>query len=58
MARCEHCGKGPMFGQKRSFSMRASKYKYKANLQRVSVMDKGQLVRKVLCAKCIKTLAK
>lgn len=58
MARCENCGKGPMFGQKRSFSMHASKYKYKANLQKITVIEQGQPVRKVLCAKCIKTLAK
>jgi len=58
MAKCENCGKGPLFGQKRSFSMRASKYKFKANLQRITVYEGGQPVRKILCAKCIKTLAK
>jgi ribosomal protein L28 len=27
-------------------------------LQRVSVMEKGRMVKKTLCAKCIKTLGK
>jgi large subunit ribosomal protein L28 len=58
MAKCENCGKGPMFGNRRSHSMRATRHKFKPNLQRVRVMQAGQLVRKTLCTKCIKALAK
>jgi len=58
MAKCENCGKGPMFGNRRSHSLRATRHKFKPNLQRVRVLESGQLVRKTLCAKCIKTLAK
>lgn len=58
MARCETCGKGPMFGNRRSHSMRATRHKFKPNLQRVKVMENGGLVRKTLCAKCIKAMAK
>jgi large subunit ribosomal protein L28 len=58
MAKCEHCGKTTMFGHNRSFSMRATNRKFKANLQHVSVYENGLKVRKVLCAKCIKTLSK
>ncbi len=58
MARCEMCGKGPMFGNRRSHSMRATRRKFKPNLQRVRVEENGVYVRKVLCTKCIKTLAK
>lgn len=58
MAVCERCGKGPMFGNQRSFSMRATRRKFLPNIQRVRVMENGQFVRKNLCAKCIKTLAK
>lgn len=58
MARCESCGKGPMFGNRRSHSMRATRHKFKPNLQRVKVMENGGLIRKTLCAKCIKAMAK
>ncbi|MCK6578537.1 MAG: 50S ribosomal protein L28 [Anaerolineae bacterium] len=58
MAVCEMCGKKPMFGNTRSFSLRATRRKFNPNIQRVSVMENGQRVRKALCTKCIKTLAK
>ncbi|MBK9750711.1 MAG: 50S ribosomal protein L28 [Chloroflexi bacterium] len=58
MAVCAACGKKPMFGNQRSFSMRATRRKFLPNIQRVTVMEKGEPVRKYLCAKCIKTLAK
>jgi len=58
MAKCENCGKKPMFGNARSFSMRATRRKFNPNIQRVRVMENGKTVRKHLCTKCIKTLAK
>ena len=58
MAKCEKCGKKPMFGNTRSHSMKATKRKFKPNLQRVRVLEGGRYVRRTLCAKCIKTLAK
>ena len=58
MAKCQHCGKKTTFGHNRSFSMRATNRAFRPNLQRVSVFEKGRMVRKVLCARCIKTLAK
>jgi large subunit ribosomal protein L28 len=58
MAKCENCGKGPMFGNRRSHSMRATRHKFKPNLQTVRVQDGETYVRKTLCTKCIKTLAK
>ena len=58
MAKCENCGKKPMFGNARSFSMRATRRQFKPNIQRVRVMENGVYVHKYLCAKCIKTLAK
>jgi large subunit ribosomal protein L28 len=57
MAQCDHCGKKTAFGQRRSFSMKATKRKFRPNLQRVKVMEKGKLVQKTLCTKCIKRLA-
>ncbi len=58
MAKCNHCGKATTFGHNRSFSQRATNRTFKPNLQKVSVMEKGRLVKKTLCAKCIKTLSK
>jgi large subunit ribosomal protein L28 len=55
---CENCGKKPMFGNTRSFSMRHSRRKFNPNIQSVHVMENGKSVRKYMCAKCIKTLAK
>ncbi len=58
MAVCQNCGKKPMFGNTRSFSLRSSRRKFNPNIQRISVMENGEMVRKTLCTKCIKTLAK
>ncbi len=58
MAVCESCGKGPQFGNRRSHSMKATKRQFKPNIQTVRVYEDGKFVRKKLCAKCIKTLAK
>lgn len=58
MAICEHCGKKPQFGNMRSFSMRATRRKFNPNLQVVKVQEGNKFVRKTLCTKCIKTLAK
>lgn len=58
MAKCETCGKGPMFGNRRSHSMRATRHKFKPNLQTVRVFDGSVYVRKTLCTKCIKALSK
>jgi large subunit ribosomal protein L28 len=58
MAKCAHCGKTTTFGQNRSFSMKATKRKFRPNLQRVQVMENGRWVQKTLCAKCIKRLSR
>ena len=58
MAKCEACGKATTFGHARSFSQRATNRAFHPNLQRVTVMEDGKLVKKTLCAKCIRTLAK
>jgi len=58
MAKCEKCGKTTTFGHNRSFSMRATNRMFKPNLQKVTIMENGVMVSKVLCAKCIKSLSK
>ncbi len=58
MAKCEQCGKQTSFGHNRSFSMKATKRTFRPNLQRVRVMEGGRMVRRTLCAKCIKQLGR
>jgi large subunit ribosomal protein L28 len=58
MAKCANCGKTTTFGHNRSFSMRATQRTFRPNLQRVTVLEGGRRVRKTLCAKCIKRLAR
>ena len=58
MAICEHCGKATTFGHNRSFSMRATNRAFHPNLQKITVMERGHKVHKILCAKCIRTLVK
>jgi len=58
MATCEKCGKKTAFGHNRSHSMRATKRKFKPNLQKVSVYQDGHMVKKTLCTRCIRTLVK
>jgi large subunit ribosomal protein L28 len=58
MAKCEHCGKTTTFGHNRSFSKKATARTYLPNLQKVTVMENGRKVKKLLCAKCIRTLGK
>jgi large subunit ribosomal protein L28 len=58
MAKCAHCGKKTTFGQNRPWSKKATPRTYRPNLQTVSVLEHGHMVRKVLCAKCIRTLVK
>jgi large subunit ribosomal protein L28 len=58
MAKCENCGKTTTFGHNRSFSMRASNREFRPNLQRVTVLLKGRKTKKLLCARCIRTMVK
>lgn len=58
MAKCERCGKTTTFGHNRSFSLRATNRTFRPNLQKISVLENGRMVQKVLCAKCIRTIVK
>ena len=58
--KCANCGKEPVFGHNVSHAKNRTQRQFRPNLQKVSVLDSrsGKLVQKVLCAKCIKALAK
>ena len=58
MAKCAHCGKKTTFGRNRPWSNKATPRTFRPNLQTVSVYEGGRKVRKVLCARCIRTMVK
>ena len=58
MAKCAVCGKTTTFGHNRSFSMRATNRTFRPNLQKITVVENGRKIRKVVCTKCIRTMVK
>jgi large subunit ribosomal protein L28 len=58
MAKCAHCGKKTTFGRNRPWSNKATSRTFRPNLQKVTVYESNRKIKKVLCAKCIKTLVK
>jgi large subunit ribosomal protein L28 len=58
MAKCEYCNKHTQFGRNKSHSQKRTLRKFKVNLQKTKVVENGILVKRTLCAQCIKTLAK
>lgn len=58
MAQCDHCGKTAQVGNNVSHSKRRTKRRFYPNIQAAKVYEGDKLVRKTLCAKCIKTLTK
>ena len=60
MAKCDNCGKAPVFGNNVSHAKNRTPRLFRPNLQKVSIQDakRGRRVQKILCAKCIKSLSK
>ncbi len=58
MAKCERCGREPMFGQNRPFSLKATKRRFNVNIQKVTVTDNGRKRTMKLCTRCLRTLSK
>ena len=44
MAKCQKCGKGPQFGNNRPWSRKATRHKWKINIQKVKVFENDRLV--------------
>lgn len=55
---CAISGKGPLTGNKRSHSLRATRRKWNVNLQKVNVMVDGKPVRMRISARALRTLKK
>ena len=58
MAKCDNCGKVPVFGNNVSHAKNRTPRLFRPNLQKVSILENGRRVQKTLCAKCIKSLSK
>ena len=58
MAKCQQCGKGPQYGNNRPWSKKATRRRWDVNVQKVNVLENGQMVAKRLCSTCVKTLSK
>ena len=56
--RCEISGVGPMSGNRRSHSMRATRRKWNPNLHKVTVMVDGKPQRVKISAGTLRTLKK
>lgn len=52
---CEICGKGPAFGQSVSHSHKASKKKWKPNLQRTKAQTNTGKKKIWVCTRCIRS---
>ncbi|MFC1925605.1 50S ribosomal protein L28 [Chloroflexota bacterium] len=55
MAKCEVCGKKPMFGHNVSHSKRHTKRRWLPNIQKTRVLTGGRGRRVNLCTRCIRT---
>ena len=56
--KCAISGKGPMSGNKRSHSMRASRRKWNVNLQKATIMVDGKPTQVKVAARTLRTLKK
>ncbi len=58
MAKCDMCGKVPTFGNNVSHSKVHTKRRWKANIQKVTMVVGGKPERLNLCTRCLRTLNK
>ena len=55
---CAISGKGPLTGNKRSHSLRATRRRWNVNLQKVNVIVDGKPVKMRISARALRTLKK
>ena len=58
MAKCEICGKSPMFGHNVPHSLHKTKRQWRPNVQKVTLQQEGRTRKAYVCAKCLRTLNK
>jgi large subunit ribosomal protein L28 len=56
MARvCSICGKKPVVGNTLSHAHNKSRRLWKPNLQKIRILNNGQVVRQQVCTRCIRS---
>ncbi|MCY4520210.1 MAG: 50S ribosomal protein L28 [Caldilineaceae bacterium] len=58
MPKCDNCAKGPLYGNNRPWSNKATRRHWHPNIQKIKVMENGRKVSKRLCTSCIKSLSR
>jgi len=58
MAKCEMCGKSPMFGNNVPHSLHKTKRRWRPNVQKITVVEDGRPRKKYVCTKCLRTMTK
>jgi large subunit ribosomal protein L28 len=58
MAKCEICGKRPMFGHNVSHSMRHTKRQWKPNIQKTTIFKDGKVRKVKVCSRCLRSASK
>jgi large subunit ribosomal protein L28 len=58
MAKCEICGKGPMYGQNVPHSLHKTKRRWSPNVQKVRITEQGRTRQAYVCTRCLRTLNK
>lgn len=53
--KCHVCGKGVMSGNSVSHSNKHTKRKWKPNLQRVKIVENGEVKRVKVCTRCLRS---
>ncbi|MDO8885338.1 50S ribosomal protein L28 [Candidatus Oleimmundimicrobium sp.] len=53
--KCEICGKGPLFGKNVSHSHKKTLKKWKANIQKIRIVEDGETKKTNVCTRCIKS---
>lgn len=58
MPKCDNCAKGPLYGNNRPWSKKATRRQWHPNIQKIKVIEDGRKVTKRLCTSCIKSLSR
>ena len=55
MAKCDVCGKGPMFGNNISHSHLKTRRSWQPNVHRTRIKINGKIKKTNVCTKCLKS---
>jgi large subunit ribosomal protein L28 len=58
MAKCEICGKTPMFGNNVPHSLHKTKRQWRPNVQRIKISENGRSRKIYVCTRCLRTMTK